>query len=224
MRRFDEAIAFAAGFVREQLGEVLTMRAWYGDSSFRYTMTDALQPVLRRSADARRPPGEPKADRRRYYLLGHGSHLVDTARFLGGDIARVDARLAQRAGAYCWFTACEFADGSIGHLDLTVSVRMDWHEGFHVYGEHGSVLGRMFQPWYRRSSEVECFSTRDGRFHRPLAPDGHFWRRQVEGLAATILEGTPQQGATVEDGLAAMRVMEAIQRSATDGGTVAVAS
>ncbi|HSD77270.1 MAG TPA: hypothetical protein VLA98_07680, partial [Solirubrobacteraceae bacterium] len=183
----------------------------------RYTMTDALQPAPVRSAAARRPVGDPKGDRRRYYMLGHGSHLVDTARFLGGDITRVAARLVEKAGIHCWFVACDFADGSAGHLDLTISVRMDWHEGFHVYGEHGSVLARAFQPWYLRSCEVECFSARDGRYHRPLAPDGHFWRRQAEGFAATILDGVAQQGATAADGLAAMRVMAAIERSVADG-------
>ena len=97
-------------------------------------MTDNLQPILVTSAHARRPVGDPKANKPRYYLLGHGSHLVDTARFLGGEIVRVQARLIEKFGAYCWFVATEFADGSVGHLDLTMVVRMDWHEGFQVSG------------------------------------------------------------------------------------------
>ena len=60
---------------------------------------------------------------------------------------------------------------------------MDWHEGFQIYGEHGSVVAKSFLPWYHRSSEVECFSARDGQYHRPLGEDAHFWRRQVEGFA-----------------------------------------
>jgi predicted dehydrogenase len=155
-------------------------------------------------------------------MLGHGSHLIDTARFLAGsEIVSVKAQLAERAGAHCWFVAIEFADGAIGHLDLTMSVQMDWHEGFHVYGEKGSVVARSFQPWYRRATEVECFSARDRQYHRPLGEDAHFWRRQVEGFADTILTGAPQLGAGVEDGLAAMRVMDAIERSVETGETVA---
>ena len=166
---------------------------------------------------------KPMADLRRYNMLGHGSHLVDTARFLAGEITAVHARLVERAGIQSWFVACEFADGSNGHLDLTIAVRMDWHEGFQAYGEHGSVLGRTFLPWSMRTSEVEAFSTRTGGYHRPLGPDGHFWRRQAEGFAATILEGAPQQGATAEDGLAALQVMEAIETSVDTGERVALA-
>ena len=223
MRRFDPGIAFAHDFVRDELGEVVALRAWYCDSAYRYEMTDTLQPVLRSSARARRPPGDPKGDRRRYSLIGHGSHLVDTARFLTGrDIVTVDAKLAERGGALCWFAGVEFSDGSLGHLDLTMPVRMDWHEGFHVYGERGSVVGRSFQPWYRRASEVECFSAKDGRYHRPLGADADFWRRQVEGFADAVLGRAPQVGAGVDDGVAAMRVIDAIDRSAQTGGEVAV--
>jgi predicted dehydrogenase len=223
MRRFDPAIAFARDFVRDEIGELVALKAWYCDSAYRYEMTDTLQPVPRRSAQARNPPGDPKADRRRYLMLGHGSHLIDTARFLAGrEIVSVRADLAERGGAYCWLVAVEFAGGAIGHLDLTIPVRMDWFEGFQIYGERGSVVARSFQPWYKRAAEVECFSAADRRYHRPLGEDAHFWRRQVEGFADTILTGAPQLGADVDDGLAAMRVMDAIERSAQSGERVAV--
>jgi predicted dehydrogenase len=224
MRRFDEAIAFARRFVREELGELVALKAWYGDSAYRYTMTDALQPIPRVSTSAHRPAEDPKADAHRYAWLAHGSHLIDTARFLAGDIVRVSAQLVEKAGMRCWFVPCEFAGGGAGHLDLTMGVRMDWHEGFHVYGAGGSILARSFQPWYLRSAEVECFSAADGRYHRPLAPDGQFFRRQVEGFARTILDGTAQEGATARDGLAALEVMDAIDRSLATGRATDVAT
>ena len=223
MRRFDPGVAFAHEFVRDRIGEVIALRAWYCDSAYRYAMTDTLQPVIRSSAQARRPAGDPKGDRRRYLLIGHGSHLVDTARFVAGqEIVTVQASLAERGGAHCWFVAVEFADGSIGHLDLTIPVRMDWHEGFHVYGERGSVVARSFQPWYRRASEVECFSAEDRQYHRPLGEDADFWRRQVEGFAGAVLGENSQVGASVDDGLAAMLVIEAIERSVQARRAVAV--
>jgi predicted dehydrogenase len=223
MRRFDPGIAFARDFVHGEMGEVIALKAWYCDSAFRYRMTDTLQPIPRLSERARKPPGEPKSDRRRYYMLSHGSHLIDTAHFLvGQEITTVQANLVERAGVLCWFVGVGFADGSIGHLDLTMSVQMDWHEGFHVYGENGSVVARSFQPWYRRSSEVECFSSRDRQYHRPLGEDSDFWRRQVEGFADTILTGAPQIGADVDDGLAVMRVMDAIERAVETGKAVHV--
>jgi predicted dehydrogenase len=219
-KRFDEGIAFAREFIREEMGEMLALKAWYCDSTRRYTMTDALQPVIETSEKAKRPEGDPKADLRRYYVLGHGSHLLDTARFLGGEIDAIRTRLVEKFGAYCWFSEAAFADGSVGHLDLTIKVRMDWHEGFQVYGEHGSVVGRTYNPWYFKSSDVECFSEKGSAYRRPLGADGHFFRRQVEGFAEAILDGVPMLGADAEDGLAAVRGMVAMARSAQTGEAV----
>jgi predicted dehydrogenase len=223
MKRFDPGIAFARQFIKEEMGQLLALKAWYCDSKYRYTMTDNLQPILVTSAHARRPVGDPKANKRRYYLLGHGSHLVDTARFLGGEIVRVQARLVQKFGAYCWFVATEFADGSVGHLDLTMAVRMDWHEGFQVYGEYGSVVGKTPNPWYLRSSEVECFRVRDGQYHRVLGADAHVYKLQLEGFADTILHDVPLHGASIEDGVAALRALVAISRSVETGAWVSLA-
>jgi predicted dehydrogenase len=223
MRRFDPNIAYARDFIAGQLGEVLAMRAWYCDSVYRYEMTDALQPIVQTGRAPVRPAGDPRADRRRYYLLGHASHLVDTARFLCGDIVTVRAQLAEKYGASSWFISTEFADGSIGHLDLTISVRMDWFEGFHVYGEHGSVVAKAFQPWYLRAAQVECFSAADRTYHRPLGADSHFFRRQIEGFADTILHGAGQIGASADDGLAVVRTLAAIDRSLSTGEKVEVA-
>jgi predicted dehydrogenase len=222
MKRFDPGIAFARRFIQEEIGERLALKAWYCDSTYRYTMIDNLQPIMATSGQIWRPEGDPKANKRRYFLLGHGSHLVDTARYLGGEIIAVRATLVEKFDAYCWFAEVAFADGSVGHLDLTIAVRMDWHEGFQVYGEHGSVVGKTFNPWYLKSSEVECFSTRNGQYHRPIGADAHVYKLQVEGFADVILDGAPMVGASVEDGLAAVRALVAIARSAESGGWVAL--
>jgi predicted dehydrogenase len=222
-RRFDPGIAFAARFLREEVGQRMGFKAWYYDSTYRYTMTDNLQPIPVRSQQAQRPAGDPRADRRRYFMLTHGSHLVDSARFLGGDILAVRARFLERFGAYCWFVAVEFADGSLGHLDLTIAVRGDFEEGFQIYGEHGSVKGQVYLPWYHKSSVVECFSVKDRQFHRPLGEDAYTYKLQIESFADAILHGAPQQGATIDDGVAAMRAMAAIARSAETGQRVLLA-
>src|SRR5438874_892333 len=213
MKRFDPGIAFAQHFIQEEMGQMLALKAWYCDSTYRYVLTDNLQPIIMSSAKARRPEGNPKADKTRYFLLTHGSHLVDTARFLGGAIKSLQARLVEKFGAYCWFVAVEFADGSVGHLDLTVAVRMDWHEGFQVYGEYGSVIGKMYNPWYLRSSDVECFSIRDDQYHRILGEDAHFYKLQIEGFVDAILHKAPMRGANIDDGTAAIRALVAISRS-----------
>lgn len=224
MKRFDPALQAARDFAQGEMGQVLALKAWYCDSTHRYTNTDAIQPLPVTSKLARKPGGNPKADLRQYFMLAHGSHLVDTARFLCGEIVAVRARLAERFGACCWFVETEFASGALGHLDLTVAVRMDWHEGFQLYGENGSVIAKTFNPWYFRSSEVEIFHEKDATARKPLGADGHFFRRQLEGLADTVLNGAPMRGADVEEGLASIRAMVAIARSVETGARVPLAS
>ena len=220
MKRFDPALQDARAFVQQEMGQILALKAWYCDSTHRYTNTDAIQPLPITSAHARKPSGSPKADLRQYFMLAHGSHLVDTARFFCGEITAVRARLAEKFGAYCWFVETEFANGALGHLDLTVAVRMDWHEGFQLYGENGSVIAKTFNPWYFRSSEVDIFHEKDATARRPLGADGHFFRRQLEGLADTVLNGAPMRGAGVDDGIASIKAMVAIARSAESGERV----
>jgi len=219
-RRFDPAIAFARRFVREEMGELLALDAWYYDSTYRYTMTDNLQPIPFLSSDARKPQGNPKADKRSYFILTHGSHLVDTARFFGGEILSLRARLRERFGAYCWLVELEFAGGALGHLHLIIPARGDFEEGFRIDGEHGSVKGQVFLPWFHKASLVECFSDKDGQFHRPLGEDAHTYKRQIEGFAETILHGAEQHGANIDDGVAAMRALIAIARSVETGQTI----
>jgi predicted dehydrogenase len=222
-RRFDPGIAFARRFVTEELGQLMALKAWYCDSTYRYTMTDNLQPIAVQSTRARRPEGNPKSDKRRYFLLTHGSHLVDTARSLGGPILAVRARLLERFGAFCWFVEVDYENGGLGHLDLTIPIRGDFQEGFEIYGEHGSVKAHVYLPWFHKSSHVECFSARDGQYHRPLGEDAHTYKLQIESLAETVLRGAPQTGANLEDGVAAVRAMVAIARSVESGRAVALA-
>ncbi|MFW5973236.1 MAG: Gfo/Idh/MocA family protein [Bacteroidota bacterium] len=224
MKRFDPGLQAARRFIETEMGEMVALKAWYCDSTHRYTMTDALHPPIITSERSRKPASNPKEDLRRYYLLAHGSHLVDTARFLGGDVSTIQARLSERAGMKCWFIDVEFASGAMGHLDLTVAVRMDWHEGFHIYGQHGSITGKTYNPWYFKSSDVEIFHEADATARRPLGADGHFFRRQVEAFADAIRGKSETVGATVKDGVASVRALAAIARSVDSGQPIDLAS
>jgi predicted dehydrogenase len=222
MKRYDIGLQEARHFIVEEMGDLVALKAWYCDSTHRYAMTDAVQPLIIKSSSATRPSAPPKADLRRYYMLAHGSHLLDTARFLGGSIESLRARLSDQRGMHCWFVDVEYANGAIGHLDLTVAVRMGWHEGFQIYGQNGSIVGTTSNPWYFKTAEVDIFRERDGTSYRPLGADGHFYRRQVEGFADTILDGAPMTGADIEDGLASMRGMLAIAQSVATDESVAL--
>src|SRR6185295_8011325 len=215
--RFDPGIAFAKNFIKSDLGGLIAFRSWYCDSTFRYTMTDNLQTVIRSSAKARRPPGNPKADKGRYFMLTHGSHLVDTSRFLAGEIIAVRARRLEKLGTFCWFVEAELANGALAHLELTIPIRGDFEEGFRVYGEQGSIQGKVFLPWFHKAADVDCFSVKDRQFHRPLGEDAYTYKLQIESFADAVLHGLPQHGADIEDGVAGMRAMVAIARSAESG-------
>ena len=224
MLRFDPGIESAKDFISSKLGQMLALKAWYCDSTHRYTLTDAVQPLARKGSKVLRPDGDPKADKQRYFMLSHGSHLVDLARYLGGPIRAVQARLNQRFGAHCWFIDVDFVSGAIGHLDLTIGVRMDWHEGFQVYGENGSASAKIYNPWFYKSSDVELFHEDSATTTRVLGADGHFYRRQLEGFADSVQSGAPMRGADIADGLASIRTMVAIAQSVASGKSVEVES
>jgi len=220
MKRFDPGIAYARKFIEEEMGELMALKAWYGDSTHRYTVTDNVQPLPIRSDRAIRPAQDEKADRSRYFMLAHGSHLLDTAAFLGGPIGSVKARLVTRFGAYCWFVHTEMVSGAVGHLDLTIPVRGDWHEGFQIYGEKGSIIGKTYNPWYFRGSDVECFSETDATYRRVLGADAHFYRLQLESFADAVIRNIPQKGTTLAEGREIVKGMLAIRQSVLTGRTV----
>lgn len=213
MKRFDQGIQFSKEFIQKEIGQVLTIKAWYCDGTSRYTLTDNVQPYIFKSAGAKKPKGNPKEDKERYYLLGHSSHLFDTVRFLLGDIISVQAKLVHKDDMYSWIILAELQNGVIGIMDLTVAIRRDWYEGFEVFGTQGSIIAKTYNPWLFMSTEAEAYSIKRNEYFRPMASDGHFYRRQLEGFADAILNGDIQQGASAEDGTAAMRAMKAVYDS-----------
>ena len=61
MKRFDPGIQSARRFITEEMGDLVALKAWYCDSTHRYAMTDAVQPLVVTSAGARKPSANPKA-------------------------------------------------------------------------------------------------------------------------------------------------------------------
>ena len=213
-KRYDAGIEYAHDMAWGPLGQRIAYRGWYCDSHARYTATDNLQPTFVTAPDVLRPSHDPKADRRRYLLLTHGSHLVDTARYLCGPITHVQTQYREVGAVKSWFSAVTFADGTMGHLDLTVTIQGDHHEGFQLYCEQGTILAKTYLPWFFKSSDVEVFSAADQQYHRPLAADGYSYRRQIEGFCAAIRGATPVRAAQLADGIAAVAVLTAMTRSA----------
>ena len=216
-KRFDPGILSAKAFVENEMGDIIAYKGWYCDSTHRYHATDSVHPVIHRSVNSIKPGHDPKANLRQYYMLAHGSHLIDLAHFLAGSIKSVQAQLVEKGGIFSWFIDTEFENGNNGHLDLTVAIRDDWSEGFEMYGTKGTVRGNIFNPWYMKPSQVRCFSEEKGRYEEILNNNANTYKLQIEGMADTILHGKPQIGATASDGLHSVEVMVAVSQSVITG-------
>lgn len=218
MKRYDEGLQYAKKFKEEKMGEITTYKGWYCDSVGRYTLTDNVMPVLYSSDAMKKPAGNPKAVLDHYYLLGHGSHLFDTALYFMGPVDRVSARYVHRNKVHSWLIDCDFQCGAIGTLDLTVAIAQKWHEGCEIYGTDGTVFAKTYNPWEFRSSEVECYDRLTDISSIPAAYDGQFYRRELEGFADSVLHGTPCTGATADDGMMVMRALIATYESVRRNG------
>ena len=218
MKRYDPGLQYAKAFKEAKMGEVTTYKGWYCDSVGRYTLTDNVMPILYASGAMRKPEGNPKAVLDHYYLLGHGSHLFDTALYFMGPIDRVSARYVHREKLHSWLIDCDFASGAIGTLDLSVAIAQLWHEGCEIYGTGGTVFAQIYNPWEFRSARVECYDRETDVISTPAAYDGQFYRRELEGFAAAVLDKTPCTGATAEDGIQVMQALIATYQSVQTGG------
>src|SRR5262249_7747894 len=119
-----------------------------------------------------------------------------------------------------WSIQAEYASGAVGSLSLVSPRRGDFEEGFRAHGAHGSVFGQAPLPWFQRA-RVEGF--KDGEYRRLLGEDGFTFKRQVEGFADVVLRGAPQLGATLDDGIAAVRGLVAVSQSVATGAPVRLA-
>ena len=218
MKRFDEGIQFSKKCIKEEIGEIFSAKAWYCDGTSRYTLTDNVQPYIFTSILSKKPRGNPKENKENYYLLGHSCHLFDTVRFLLGDINSIQARLSRKKDVYAWTILADMENDITAVLDLTIAVRRDWYEGFEVFGTEGSVITKTYNPWLFLSSEAEVYTKRRAGYFRPMAADGHFYRRQLEEFADVILYGSEQTGANAWDGVEAMRAMKAVYDSVHNNG------
>lgn len=218
MKRFDPGLQYAKTFLEETAGQPVTYKGWYCDSVGRYTLTDNVMPILYTSDTMKKPSGNPKADKEKYYLLGHGSHLFDTALYLMGPIKRVRARHQQNEGLYAWLIDCDFESGAMGVLDLTIAIAQRWHEGCEIYATEGTVFAKTYNPWEFRASEVTCYDKSNDLMTSPAAYDGQFYRRELESFAACILEEKPIEGAGAQEGIMVMKALIATYESVKNDG------
>jgi predicted dehydrogenase len=217
MRRHDPGINYARSAVAE-LGPVLSVTCWYRvHSRFRPPTEQALFPFLVVDEDVRRHEAEFKADRQRYLLATHGAHVFDTLRYLAGDVAAVQARVAHVGSDYSWHGSGRLASGGLTSFEISANVHSDYSEGFEIYGERGHVSIQSYFPFFRRASSVRVFSEEDGIWRSPEFGASDSYQRQAEAFARAVRTGTATDPSG-EDGVQALRLIEAVTSSAAQSG------
>ncbi|WP_034262363.1 Gfo/Idh/MocA family protein [Actinospica robiniae] len=217
MKRHDPGLEFARRFVAESLGQARTFDVWYRIGDMRPQIEAALFPVVFADEAAAPKEAEIKADRQRYLLATHGAHVLDTVRYLLGDVATVTAQHRGYGRDQAWTALLTMANGAMGTLTLSVDVPGVPAEGIEVFGAEGSVRVDTHFPFYRRASTVRAYSA--GGIIEPILPDGDAYERQVEAFVRAIREDGPTTP-DAADGVAALELIDAITTAAATGHTV----
>ncbi|MFC4948692.1 Gfo/Idh/MocA family protein [Pseudonocardia sp. GCM10023141] len=219
MKRHDPGLQFTRRFVREKVGEVRSFNAWYRIGSLRPGIEATLFPRTFDDPAARKVEAEFKSDRERYLLATHGSHVFDTVRYLLGEVRSVTATHRGFGRDHVWNLLVTMASGAIGTATITVDVPGDGAEGIQVFGSLGHSTTHTHFPFFRRASDVLAYSSEDGLTVSPVPDDTDAYERQAEAFASAVRgEASPDPDAA--DGLAAVRLIDAVQRSVTSGSEV----
>lgn len=172
----------------------------------------------------------------RRMLLFNGIHMIDLARHFGGEVVEVFAYAFQaEPGLRAVSVALRFANGAVGQLN--VNSGQHWRDCFEQVYISGAGAGILIDG--SRTVEVMAAERRfaggeglelygwSGRYYASgnmagWAPGGHYTRGywgELSRFARAILGiETPQP--TLEDGVAAMRIIDAILESANTGHAV----
>lgn len=158
-------------------------------------------------------------------LLDNGCHLMDLARYLGGDVAEVFARVARRKfEAEVEDTAhvsLAFASGAIGTVEAAWTAT-GWEEAWWLYGTEGTFeyTNRHGEPVARhahRTSPGTTWGATDVTEYRFGGHDAHV--RNVLAFLEAV-RGDRPVACTGEDGREAVRLILASYASAEQGRPV----
>jgi predicted dehydrogenase len=217
MRRHDPGINYARRAVAG-IGPILSVSCWYRVHAKLRPPTEAtLFPYTVVDEDVRKHEAEFKSDRQRYLLATHGAHVFDTLRYLAGDLAAVQARVAHVGPDFSWHGSSQLAGGGLVSFEISASVHSDYSEGFEIYGERGHVSVRSWFPFFRRASSARVFTEEDTTWRSPEYGAADTYQRQAEAFAAAVrTDGATDPSA--DDGVQALRLIEAVTASAAQSG------
>jgi predicted dehydrogenase len=211
MKRHDAGLQWAHEFVHESLGEPRAFNAWYRIGDLRPGIEATLFPRVYADETARQTEASFKADRQRYLLATHGAHIFDTVRYLLGDVASVQAVHRGYGRDHAWTIVVTMTSGVVGSVAITVDVPGVPSEGIEIFGSIGTLRVDIPFPFTKQASLVHAYAA--GLTVSPVLTDGDPYERQAEAFAVAIRTDTPTDP-DARDGLAAVALIEAAQRSA----------
>lgn len=172
----------------------------------------------------------------RRMLMFNGIHMLDLARFLAGEVAQVFAdSYSDGDGVRAVCAGLRFASGAVGQLNMNSGQHwQDCFEQTYVSGSGAAILldssrslevmaeGRRFA----RGEGLQLYGW-SGRYYvsgnmAGWQASGHYTRGYWGELSqfARAVAGLAQPGSTLEDGVAAVRLVDAILASIESGAPV----
>src|SRR3979411_1441723 len=122
MKRHDAVLQWAHHFISDSLGEARSFWAWYRIGDLRPGIEATLFPRVYAEEQAREQEAGFKADRERYLLATHGAHIVDTVRYLMGDVVAIAARHRGYGRDHAWTALVTVASGDLGRAGIQLDV------------------------------------------------------------------------------------------------------
>ncbi|MDA3021505.1 MAG: Gfo/Idh/MocA family oxidoreductase [Actinomycetota bacterium] len=218
MKRHDPGVRFAAVAVRERIGRILSATVWYRVmSALRPEVEATYFPPMIVDEQMRATETTFKVDRGNYLLVTHGAHVLDGMRYLLGDPKELCARRTNIGNDYTWHGLATLAGDGLANFEITANVHSEWSEGAEIFGEKGSVKLCTPFPVTMAASGVEVFDEATGMIERPVFGDTNPYKKQMDYFVRTITEGIPADP-NADDGLAAVRLIDAVNRSLDAGG------
>ncbi|MGK3945125.1 Gfo/Idh/MocA family protein [Streptomyces sp. RP5T] len=219
MKRYDPGVQHAAHAIQNKIGRILSATVWYRVMAGLRPSTEAtLFPALVVDQGVRAHEATFKANREQYLLTTHGAHVLDGMRYLLGDPTGLSAQMARADNDLTWHGLANLAEGGLAHFEITANVHAEWSEGADVYGENGYVKLRTHFPFTLKASDVEVFDEASATSERAVFGDSNAYERQIEAFALAIRNDLPDSP-SAEDGVAAVKLINAVADSVARGGT-----
>jgi predicted dehydrogenase len=218
MKRHDPGLAFAKAHI-DKIGPILSFISYYRVMSSLRPATEAtLFPTVVVDQEVRKVENTFKAERERYLLATHGAHLFDGLTYFGGTATWVSARVGNVGDDYTWHGEAGLANSNgLVSFEISAAVHGNWAEGTDIYATYGHIKTRSHFPFFKRASDVEVHIEDDGVSVVPHFGDTDAYKLQAEHFADAILTGQ-SENPTPAEGVAAVRWIEAVAESSTDGG------